>query len=75
MLNNSDKVLSLQIEVFSIIIITSVLLLFLFLIGRAIKKSDPLAKPKGLVLIGMIYYQMMSGLNQTYYRHYWIVDG
>jgi F-type H+-transporting ATPase subunit a len=64
MLNNSDKVKSLQIEVFSIIIITSILLLFLFIIGNAIKKSDPLAKPKGFVLIGMIFYQMMSNLTK-----------
>jgi len=64
MIDTSDKVLSLQIEVFSILIITSVLLLFLFFIGLAIKKSNPLDKPKGLVLIGLIYYKMMSNLTK-----------
>lgn len=54
--------IKLQIEVLSIVIITTVILTLLFFINRAIVKSDPLSKPKGLVLLGMIYYQMMDKL-------------
>lgn len=54
--------LKIQIEVISIVVITSVIFVLLFLINQAIKKSDPLSKPKGLVLLGMIYYQMMDKL-------------
>ncbi len=49
-----------QIEVISIVAITTFILGFLYLINRAIVKSDPLEKPKGLLLLGMIYYQMMD---------------
>lgn len=54
--------LKIQIEVFSIIVITTIIFILLFFINRAIIKSDPLEKPKGLLLLGMIYYQMMDKL-------------
>lgn len=60
----SQSGITLQVEVLSILIITAVLLLFMVIINHAIKNADPLAKPKGLVLIAMIYYQMMHGLTK-----------
>ena len=51
---------SLQIEIITILIVMAMVFAFLFAVNRAIKKADPLAKPKGLLLIGLIYYKMMT---------------
>lgn len=53
-----------QAEIFSILIVTSIILAFIFGVNRAVKKADPLEKPKGLVLLGVLYVQMMSGITQ-----------
>jgi F-type H+-transporting ATPase subunit a len=54
--------LKIQVEVISIVAITAIIFVLLFLVNRAIVKSDPLEKPKGILLLGMIYYQMMDKL-------------
>jgi len=52
---------SLQIEIITILIVMAMVFAFLFAVNRAIKKADPLAKPKGILLLGLIYYKMMDG--------------
>lgn len=54
--------IKMQVEVLSILLIVSFIFLFLFLANRAIKKADVYGKPKGLVLIVMIYYKFMLQL-------------
>lgn len=56
--------IQLQVEVFSILIVTSVILALIYAVNRAVSKADPLEKPQGLVLFGVLYVQMMSGLTQ-----------
>ncbi len=56
--------IQIQAEVFSILIVTSVILALIYAVNRAVKQADPLAKPKGLVLVGVLYVQMMSGITQ-----------
>lgn len=51
---------SLQIEIITILFVVAMVFVFLFAVNRAIKNADPLAKPKGLLLIGLIYYKMMT---------------
>ena len=52
--------MSLQIEIITIVIVLAMVFAFLFAVNRAIKQADPLAKPKGVLLIGLIYYKMMT---------------
>jgi F-type H+-transporting ATPase subunit a len=56
--------IQLQAEVFSILIVTSVILALIYAVNRAVIKADPLEKPKGLVLLGVLYVQMMSSITQ-----------
>ncbi len=44
-------VITLQVEVFSILIIASALLIFFIFANHSLQKADPFEKPKGLVLI------------------------
>jgi len=44
-------VITIQAEVFSILLISTVLLIFFFFANRAFKKADPFAKPSGMVLL------------------------
>lgn len=46
--------LTIQAHVFSIILITLILILILIVMNRALKKFDPYDKPKGLVLISLM---------------------
>jgi len=62
---SANKTIHIQVEVLSIIIIVGVIFIFLFALNNTIKKSDPLVKPKGLLLIGIIYYQMMLNLAKS----------
>ena len=62
MILSSGQAIVVQVEVFSILLVTAGIFLFLFMVNAAIVKSDPLAKPKGLVLIGMLYYEFIQGL-------------
>lgn len=52
---------SLQIEIITILFVMAMVFAFLFAVNRAIKQADPLAKPKGILLLGLIYYKMMDG--------------
>ena len=58
----SGQTIAMQVEVFSILLVTAGIFVFLFFVNNAIAKSDPLAKPKGLVLIGMLYYEFIQNL-------------
>ena len=62
MILSSGQAIVVQVEVFSILLVTAGIFVFLFMVNSAITKSDPLAKPKGLVLIGMLYYEFIQGL-------------
>lgn len=53
---------SIQVEVFSILLITSLLLVLFWLIGNAANKSEITDKPKGLLLLGIIYHDFIHGL-------------
>lgn len=54
--------ITIQVEVFAIILIAAFILLMLGLINRAIKQADVLAKPKGLVLLALIFYNFIFNL-------------
>jgi F-type H+-transporting ATPase subunit a len=56
--------ITIQAEVFAIALIAFVLFVFMWLVNRAVKKSDVYAKPKGLVLVGLIYYKFILGLTE-----------
>ena len=49
-----------QAHVFSILIITAVLIVLLFVINKALKNYDPLSKPEGLVLLALTAVQMVD---------------
>jgi len=51
-----------QVEVLSILLIVAFIFVLLLIINRAIKKADVYAKPKGWVLIALIYYKFMLNL-------------
>jgi len=44
-------VITVQVEVFSILIIASALMIFFIFANRSLQKADPFEKPKGMVLI------------------------
>ena len=52
--------MSLQIEIITILIVLGMVFAFLIAVNRALKKADPLVKPKGVLLLGLIYYKMMT---------------
>lgn len=51
-----------QAEVFAILIILAVLLSFFVLVSRAVQKADVTQKPKGILLLGIIYYEFIHNL-------------
>lgn len=51
-----------QVEVLSILIISAIILGLILAVNLAVKKADPLDKPKGILLLAVIYVRMMSGL-------------
>jgi F0F1-type ATP synthase membrane subunit a len=50
----------LQVEVISIWIITGLIIALVFAINHAIKKADVMAKPTGLVLLGVLIVETFS---------------
>jgi len=62
----------LQVEIISIWIITGVVIALVFAINNAIKKADVMAKPTGLVLIGVLIVQTFSTITKDNMgaRHY-----
>ena len=50
----------LQATVFSIIIITVLLIVFLFILNGKLKKFEPMDEPKGLVLLAMVATQTVD---------------
>jgi F-type H+-transporting ATPase subunit a len=54
--------IKIQVEIFAILLIVSFIFFFLILVNRALKKVDVYGKPKGLVLIALIYYKFMLKL-------------
>lgn len=65
----------LQVEVISIWIVTGAIILFVFAVHRAVKKADVMAKPTGLVLLGVLMVQAFGGvtknnMGERYYLHY-----
>ena len=61
-MNLFNSPIKLQVEVFAILLIVSFIFVILAVMNRAIRKADVFAKPKGWVLIAMIYYKFMLGL-------------
>ncbi len=61
-MNLFSSPIKIQVEVFAILLIVSFIFLLLVMINRALKKTDVYAKPKGLVLIALIYYKFMLQL-------------
>lgn len=57
-------VITIQVEVFSILIIGSSLMIFFIIANRALKKVDPFEKPKGLVLFCTILVGFIEGLTR-----------
>lgn len=51
-----------QVEVFAILIILALLLSFFVLVNRAVQKADITEKPKGILLLGIIYYEFIHNL-------------
>jgi len=56
--------LVIQAEVFSIALITIVILIILLWFNRAVIKADPLQKPKGLVLLAILYVKLIAKLTK-----------
>ena len=61
-MNVFNSPIKIQVEVFAILLIVSFVFLFLFFVNRALKNTDVTQKPKGLVLIVLIYYKFMLQL-------------
>lgn len=53
---------TIQVEVFSILIITGLLLLVFYMINRSVVSAEVHEKPKGLVLLGILYYEFIHNL-------------
>ncbi|MDP2814489.1 MAG: F0F1 ATP synthase subunit A [Erysipelotrichaceae bacterium] len=56
--------IQLQVEVFSILIVTAIILMLIYIVNRAVVRADPLQKPTGIVLLGVLYVQMMTSVTQ-----------
>src|SRR5690554_4787125 len=56
--------LKIQSDVFSILIVTLIVLAFIFAVDMQVKKADPLKKPKGLVLLGVLIVESMTNLTK-----------
>lgn len=54
--------LKIQSDVFSILIVSLILLAFIFVVNAQVKKADPLEKPKGLVLLAILIVESVSKL-------------
>lgn len=54
--------IKMQVEVLAILLIVALIFVILIMMNRAIRKADVYAKPKGLVLVGLIYYKFILGL-------------
>src|SRR5690554_3431418 len=54
--------LKIQADVFSILIVSLILLAFIFVVNAQVKKADPLEKPKGLVLLAILIVESISKL-------------
>ena len=52
----------LQTTVFSILIITAVIIVFLFFVNGKLKKFDPMDEPKGIVLLMMVGVQTIDNM-------------
>ena len=58
-------VVKVQAHVFSILLITVVLAVFLVIINRALKKFDPFDEPKGLVLLALMAVETVDKTVRT----------
>lgn len=54
----------LQVEIFSIWIITGLIIGLVFAIHTAVKKADVMAKPTGLVLVGVLIFQFFKSVTK-----------
>jgi F-type H+-transporting ATPase subunit a len=61
-MNALNTPIKIQVEVFAILLIAAFIFLFLFFVNRALKNTDATQKPKGLVLLALIYYKFMLQL-------------
>jgi F-type H+-transporting ATPase subunit a len=56
--------LKIQSDVFSIIIVSLILLVFVFVVNKKINEADPLEKPKGIVLLATLIVESLSKLTK-----------
>ena len=54
--------ISIQVEVFSILLITGLIFVLLFWFNHTLRHTNPLDKPKGFVLLGILYYEFIDRL-------------
>jgi F-type H+-transporting ATPase subunit a len=52
--------LEIQSTVFSIMIVSLILMVFIFVVNKKIKEADPLEKPKGIVLLATLIVSSLS---------------
>ena len=52
--------ITIQAHVFSILLITTILIVILLFMNRALKNFDPYSQPKGLVLISLMAVEMVD---------------
>ncbi len=62
MINDQVMRISIQVEVLSILLITGIIFALLFWFNHTLKHTDPLEKPKGIVLLGLLYYEFIDRL-------------
>ncbi|MBS3973173.1 MAG: F0F1 ATP synthase subunit A [Erysipelotrichia bacterium] len=65
----------LQVEIISIWIVTGLIIGLVFMVHRAVKNADVMAKPTGLVLIGVLIVQTFSNITKdnmgaNHYKNY-----
>lgn len=61
--------LQIQADVFSIVIVSLILLVFIFVVNKKIKEADPLEKPKGIVLLATLTVESLSSLTKNNINH------
>jgi F-type H+-transporting ATPase subunit a len=63
-----------QSTVWYILVITGVIVLLLLFVNAKLKKFDPLSKPKGVVLLAMVFVQFIDGMLMSETRNKQVTD-
>lgn len=62
--------ITIQADVLSILIISTLILLFIFVVNRKVKHANPLQKPKGIVSLSMMMVEAMTKFTKENMNHY-----